>query len=106
MTQVNNSLYAQMQNTSIESIGKLENKFTVNESTNDFGDLLTSALNSVNELHKNAGKKINAFEMGDKNITLADVMVARAKAGIGSDAVIQIRNKAIEGYKEIMNMPV
>ena len=56
--------------------------------------------------HKDAGKKTTAFELGDRSVTLADVMIARSKAGIGSDAAIQIRNKAIEGYKEIMSMPV
>jgi len=57
-------------------------------------------------LHKVTGKKTTAFELSDRSATLADVMIARSKAGIGSDAAIQIRNKVIEGYKEIMSMPV
>ena len=47
-----------------------------------------------------------AFEMGDRSVTLADTMVASAKAGIAFDATVQVRNKFVEAYKEIMNMPV
>ncbi|WP_343816007.1 MULTISPECIES: flagellar hook-basal body complex protein FliE [Colwellia] len=107
MTTINNSLLAQMQSMSLEAIAKPQNNDNiVNNTTNNFGDLLSNALNTVNDLHKDAGKKTTAFELGDRSVTLADVMIARSKAGIGSDAAIQIRNKAIEGYKEIMSMPV
>ena len=102
MTTINNSLLAQMQSMSLEAIAKPQNNDNiVNNTTNNFGDLLSNALNTVNDLHKDAGKKTTAFELGDRSVT-----IARSKAGIGSDAAIQIRNKAIEGYKEIMSMPV
>jgi flagellar hook-basal body complex protein FliE len=107
MTIVENSLFNQMQSMSLEAVGKPQGNIeTANSSTNKFGDLLVDALNAVNDLHKVAGKKTTAFELGDRSVTLAEVMIARSKAGIGSDAAIQIRNKAIEGYKEIMSMPV
>ncbi len=107
MTIVENSLYTQMQSMSLEAVNKPQNNIdAVNKSTNKFGDLLVDALNTVNDLHKVAGKKTTAFELGDRSVTLAEVMVARSKARIGSSAAIQIRNKAIEGYKEIMSMPV
>jgi flagellar hook-basal body complex protein FliE len=107
MTIVNNSLYSQMQNMSVEAIGKPQNISEVdNKSTNAFGDLLTNAMESVTDLHKDAGKKVKAFVIGESNITLAEIMIARSKAGIATDATIQVRNKAIEGYKEIMSMPV
>lgn len=107
MTMIENSLYTQMQSMSLEAINKPSNNIDrTNNSSNKFDDLLVDALNTVNDLHKDAGKKITAFELGDKSVTLADVMIASSKAGIGSSAAIQIRNKAIEGYKEIMSMPV
>lgn len=107
MTIVNNSLYSQMQSLSVEAIGKQQNIGEVdNKSTNAFGDLLTNAMESVTDLHKDAGKKVNDFILGKSEITLAEIMIARSKAGIVSDATIQVRNKAIEGYKEIMSMPV
>lgn len=115
-----NSLFAQMQNMSLQASG---NKLPaiggdipgmsgtnpvgqVNSSTKDFGNLLTQALQTVTELGKDAGAKKTAFEMGDHSITLAEVMVASSKAGIGLDATVQVRNKFVEAYKEIMSMPV
>jgi len=107
MTTINNSLFTQMQNMSLEAIGKPQsNNEIISKPNNTFGDLLTRALDSVTEIHRDAGKKTTAFELGDRSVTLADVMIARSKSGIVSDATIQIRNKGLEGYKEIMNMPV
>jgi flagellar hook-basal body complex protein FliE len=44
--------------------------------------------------------------MGDTSVTLSEVMVASSKSGIALDATIQVRNKFVEAYKEIMSMPV
>ena len=117
-----NSLYSQMQSMSLQAMGNKPPAIDVdaigingtasnsvgkiNESTSNFGDMLTSALNSVNDLQKDSGAKKRAFEMGDSNVTLAEVMVASSKSGIALDATVQIRNKFVEAYKEIMSMPV
>lgn len=112
-----NSLFAQMQNMSLQATGNkipavggdlqaVNPTGQVNQSTNKFGDLLTDALSTVNELQKDAGSKKMAFEMGDRNVTLAEVMVASSKSGIALDATVQVRNKFVEAYKEIMSMPV
>jgi flagellar hook-basal body complex protein FliE len=107
MTIVNNSLFNQMQSMSVEAIGSPKNSINnVNQSGNSFGDLLANALESVTDLNKVAGKNITGFIRGESKITLAEVMISGSKAGIASEATLQIRNKAIEGYKEIMSMPV
>ena len=115
-----NSLFTQMQNMSLQASGsKLPGLNTdliedigqgsvgkTNQSGSNFGDMLASALNNVNELQSISGVKKTAFEMGDSNVTLAEVMVASSKSGIALDATVQIRNKLVEAYKEIMSMPV
>ena len=53
-----------------------------------------------------AGAERTAFEMGDPNVTLAQTMISASKASIGFEATVQVRNKFVEAYKEIMNMPV
>ena len=107
MTIVNNSLYSQMQSMSVEAVAKPQsNSEVVSNSGSSFGDLLTNALESVTELQKDAGGKTKAFILGESEISLAEIMISRSKAGIASEATLQVRNKAIEGYKEIMNMPV
>lgn len=107
MDSINNSLFTQMQSMSIEAIGSQKNSINnVNQSSNSFGDLLTNALESVTDLQKVAGKNTNDFIRGESKMTLAEVMISRSKAGIASEATLQVRNKALEGYKEIMSMPV
>ncbi len=107
MTIVENSLYTQMQSMSLAAIAKPQSNSEIdNKSANAFGDLLTNALQSTTDLHKDAGRKVKDFVLGDSNITLAEIMLSRSKAGIATEATIQVRNKAIEGYKEIMSMPV
>ncbi|HCM48545.1 MAG TPA: flagellar hook-basal body complex protein FliE [Colwellia sp.] len=117
-----NSLYSQMQSMSLQAMGNKPPAIDVdaigingtasnsvgkiNESTSNFGDMLTNALKGVNELQQESGDKKRAFEMGDSNVTLAEVMIASSKSGIALDATVQIRNKFVEAYKEIMSMPV
>jgi flagellar hook-basal body complex protein FliE len=112
-----NSLYAQMQSMSLEASGNrissMQNGFeqsnsikSVNNSGSDFGNLLKSAVDNLTELQKDAGDKRTAFEMGDRSVTLAQSMVAAQKAGLAFSATMQVRNKFVEAYKEIMSMPV
>ncbi len=44
--------------------------------------------------------------MGDKSVDLAEVMIAGQKSSIAFEATVQVRNKMVDAYKTIMNMPV
>lgn len=77
-----------------------------NPSSKNFGDMLGQAINTVNEMQLDSKNKQIAFEMGDKSLSLADVMVTKEKSGIAFEATVQVRNKVMEAYKQIMNMPV
>jgi flagellar hook-basal body complex protein FliE len=72
----------------------------------DFGGLVRNALNSVNETQQHAEKLATAFDLGDPKVGLADVMIATQKANLSFQAVTQVRNKLVQAYQEIMNMPV
>lgn len=112
-----NSLFTQMQSMSLQASGNklpavggdlqgVNPAQQVNKSSSDFGNLLSDALKTVNELQQDSGAKKMAFEMGDRSVTLAEVMIASSKSGIALDATVQVRNKFVEAYKEIMSMPV
>mgnify|MGYP003572306055 CR=1 FL=1 len=115
-----NSLFAQMQQMSLQASGNklpavggdlqgmsdVNSVSNINSSSNKFGNLLTDALKTVNELQQESGAKKMAFEMGDPNVTLGEVMIASSKSGVALDAAVQVRNKFVEAYKEIMSMPV
>ena len=104
------SLFAQMQQMATEATGDrmvTNNKQLVtNDSTSEFGNMLKQAVNTVNELQGILKERTTAFEMGDRSVSLAEVMIAKEKSGIAFEATVQVRNKLVEAYKEIMSMPV
>lgn len=75
-------------------------------STVSFSKTLTHALSSVNETQQNADKLRVAFEKGDSSVDLSQVMLATQKSNIAFQATVQVRNKFIDAYKEVMNMPI
>ncbi len=72
----------------------------------DFGQLLNSAINNVNSLQKSSSDLQMRFDRGDENVSLSDVMIARNKSSVAFEATIQVRNKLVDSYKQLMNMPV
>lgn len=72
----------------------------------DFSSILKKSVDSVNTLKKDAGKMTEAFQVGDPNTNIAEVMVALQKASVSFEAMKQVRSKLVEAYKEIMRMQV
>jgi flagellar hook-basal body complex protein FliE len=71
-----------------------------------FPDLLKQSLSAVNETQKKAGELTQAFEAGDANTNIAEVMIAMQKANVSFQAMKQVRNKLMDAYQEIMRMQV
>ncbi|WP_115719210.1 flagellar hook-basal body complex protein FliE [Gallaecimonas mangrovi] len=92
------------QNTdSVASLGQSQAPRSVQS---DFANLFTQALDKVNGLQQDASAKQTAVEMGDPKVSIADAMIASQKSGIAFQATIQVRNKLIQAYQDVMNMPV
>jgi flagellar hook-basal body complex protein FliE len=72
----------------------------------DFGTILKDTINNVNEKQQVASNMKAAFEAGDKTMNLAEVMVASQKASVSFQGLTQVRNKLVEAYKDVMNMPM
>ncbi|EAQ32894.1 MULTISPECIES: flagellar hook-basal body complex protein FliE [Idiomarina] len=84
-----------------------DNALKVENSANaDFSNLLKMAVDNVNELQQTSGDLKTRMELGDPNVTLEQTMIASQKASIAFEATVQVRNKMVEAYKEIMSMPV
>ncbi|HAU1190472.1 TPA: flagellar hook-basal body complex protein FliE [Legionella pneumophila] len=71
-----------------------------------FSSVFQQALNQVNELSQTADGLKTRFEMGDPNISLGEVMIASQKSNLGFEATLRVRNKLVQAYQDIMNMPV
>lgn len=76
------------------------------ENVKGFGEMFQQAINSVNTTQQQASQLATAFETGDPKVSLAQVMVASQKASVSFQALTQVRNRLVDAYKDIMNMPV
>ena len=72
----------------------------------DFGAMLKTTINAVNDAQHHASELKTGFENGTTDKSLAEVMIASEKAGLSFRAVTEVRNKLITAYQDIMNMPV
>jgi len=70
-----------------------------------FAGALKNALGTVNSLQADAGAKTNAFTAGE-DIPLTEVMIATQKSRVAFEATKEVRNKLLEAYQTIFNMPV
>jgi len=71
-----------------------------------FGAVIKSSLDAVNLSEAGAQKLQNAFERGDSATDLASVMLATSKAQVGFKAVVEVRNRMVSAYQDIMNMSI
>jgi flagellar hook-basal body complex protein FliE len=72
---------------------------------NSFGDLLSKAIDQVNDLQIDAGDKVKKMVSGELD-DLHEVMIAAEKAKTSFELLMEIRNKSLEAYREIMRMQV
>ena len=71
----------------------------------NFADTLKDAIGSVNELQVASDKAMQNLAAG-KTDNVADVMIATEKADIALRVMVQVRNKIVDAYNEIMKMQV
>lgn len=70
-----------------------------------FADVLRETLEKVNELQAQSGDAVEKLATGETK-NLADVMVAVENAGVAFQFTMQVRNKIVEAYQEMMRMQI
>lgn len=78
---------------------------TLKDSNASFGETLSKAISDVNSLQNEAGKAVDKMVVGEA-VDLHEVMIAAEKAKTSFDLLMEIRNKTIDAYREIMRMQV
>jgi flagellar hook-basal body complex protein FliE len=68
--------------------------------------LFKDSLKVLDSKVKESSSLKKSYQLGDPNVTLPEVMMASQTSGIAMSFAIEIRNKSLEAYKEIINMPV
>ncbi len=70
-----------------------------------FGDAMKTAVVKTNEIQMYAGKLKDAYDRGE-DVPLTDVVLAMQKSSLSFEATLQIRNKVLRAYEDILNMPI
>jgi flagellar hook-basal body complex protein FliE len=71
-----------------------------------FSDALKAQLENVSKAQNTADDMGKRFASGDDSVSLSDTMIAMQKASITFQATVQVRNKLVSAYHDIMNMQV
>jgi flagellar hook-basal body complex protein FliE len=71
-----------------------------------FGDAMTQALKGVSAQQNEAARLQREVQLDNPTVSLEETMVAMQKAQIGFQATLQVRNRLVSAYSEIMNMQI
>jgi flagellar hook-basal body complex protein FliE len=72
----------------------------------DFGSVLKASIGEVNNLQQSASSLATAFEQGQPGLDITRVMVEAQKASLAFRAMREVRNRLVNAYQEVMNMPI
>lgn len=71
-----------------------------------FGSELQASIQRINRLQQSVNAKAMAFQAGEPNVELNDVMVDMQKASVAFQMGLQVRNRLVSAYRDVMNMQV
>ncbi len=100
------SILQQLQATSALASGVKKSAGTDEVASVDFSEKLKAAVDQVNNAQMHADKLSEQFVSDQSNVNLHEVMISLQKANVSFQSMIQVRNKLVTAYQEIMNMQV
>lgn len=71
-----------------------------------FSQTLSNAIDNVSRTQQSANELQQAFELGDPKADLARVMVAMQQSQVAFRATVEVRNRLVKAYQDVMNMPI
>ncbi len=104
------AMIAQMRNTvsNVKLPNSIESKVNQSQSASgvDFAQVFKNQLEQANQLQNNAQELGQKYTLGDNSVNLSDVMIGYQKSSIALQATVQVRNRLVSAYHDIMNMQV
>ncbi len=79
---------------------------TEKSSSVSFASVLKNGLDKVNSVQQQARATATAFERGVPGVDLPQVMIDMQKSSIAFRGAVEVRNRVVSAYQEIMNMPI
>ena len=79
---------------------------TATAQPSDFANLLKNSVDHIAGMQNQASALADAYQSGDKSVDLTKVMLEVQKASLAFRAMTEVRNKLVDAYQQVMNMPV
>ena len=95
-----------MRATSAQAAGRVSEPQSAPAGGADFAQILQNSIDQVNQTQQQAEDMAAKFAAGDGNSNLQDVMISLQKANISFQEMVQVRNKLVSAYHDVMNMQV
>ena len=83
-----------------------ESAKVANPTGSSFMDAIAGAVDKVSELQRESSTLSREFQLEKGDVGLEETMIAMQKSSLGFQAAVQVRNKVVQAYNDIMNMPV
>lgn len=99
----------------IRDVSTKNNVFSLDKSPSPIGEnsafkdtlsIAKTAFDKVNTMQAQSDTIKDSFVMGDRNVSMSQVVMASQKSKLAFEGLITVRNKLLEAYKEVMNMQV
>lgn len=71
-----------------------------------FKDAMLKALQATSDLQTESGRLSKEFSLDNPTVSLEETMLAGVKSGIAFQATLQVRNKVVQAYTDIMNIQI
>jgi len=72
----------------------------------DFQEVLKEAVRGVSDAQQSAQSKAQAYQLGDDKVSLEEVMISLQRANLAMQGMVQVRNRLVEAYREVINLQV
>ncbi len=105
-TQGIDQMLSLMRQTAVQAGGRVAEAKSVAPGGADFAQVLKNSIDQVNQTQQQAEGMAANFAAGDSKADLQDVMISLQKASVSFQEMVQVRNKLVSAYQEVMNMQV
>lgn len=95
-----------LQTTAAQAGGRATGAFGATAGGPDFSEVLKNSIDKVNETQQQANQMAEKLAAGDTSQNLHEVMIALQTASISFQEMVQVRNKLVTAYQDVMNIQV
>jgi flagellar hook-basal body complex protein FliE len=92
--------------TAAQAGGRVAEMQSAPAGSTDFAQILQNSIEQVNQTQQQAEGMAANFAAGDGNANLHDVMISLQKANVSFQEMVQVRNKLVTAYHDVMNMSI